>query len=146
MGFQKILVPIDGSENSARALAQAGYLAELCQASVTVLHVMNLFAEVPAMAQIGTDGYIPDRVLEEAQESKRLMISEALKKLPPSVAAKGLLEIGRPTEVIINFLAENKYDLIVMGSRGLGTVKGLLLGSVSSYVVREAACPVMVVK
>lgn len=146
MGFHKILVPIDGSKNSGRALAHAGYLAELCQASVTLLHVMNLFAEVPALAQLGTEGYIPDKVLEDAQESGRMIISEALKQLPSSVAAKGFLEIGRPTDIILAFLAENGYDLIVMGSRGLGTVKGLLMGSVSSHVVRHATCPVMVVK
>lgn len=146
MGFHKILVPIDGSKNSERALAQAGYLAEVCQASITLLHVMNLFAEVPALAQIGTEGYIPDQVLEDAQESGHMIIDEALKQLPSSVAAKGFLEIGRPSDVILAFLAENDYDLIIMGSRGLGTVKGLLLGSVSSHIVRYASCPVLVVK
>lgn len=144
--FRTILVPTDGSANSRRALAYAGYLAELCQASVGLLHVVNLSAEVPALNHFSTGGYIPDKVLDDIQESGRLMVNEELKQLPPAVAAKGFLEVGVPTDIIIDFCTRNGYDLIVMGSRGLGMIKELLLGSVSSYIVHHAPCPVMVVK
>ena len=48
--------------------------------------------------------------------------------------------------VILDFAETNDIDLIVMGSRGLGVVKGVLLGSVSQYVVEQSKCPVLVVK
>jgi nucleotide-binding universal stress UspA family protein len=48
--------------------------------------------------------------------------------------------------VILDFASSNDIDLIIMGSRGLGIVKGVLLGSVSQYIVEQAKCPVLVVK
>ena len=56
------------------------------------------------------------------------------------------METGSPAPVIIDVAEEHGVDLIVMGSRGLGLVKGVLLGSVSQYVVENAKCAVMVVK
>lgn len=144
--FQAILVPVDGSPNSQRALSYAGYLAALCSASVGVLHVVNLSSAVAAIGHVGTGGYIPDRVLEDIQEAGRSIIDEALKQLPPGVTAKGFLEIGSPKDTVIAFCAENGYDLIVMGSRGLGAIEQLVLGSVSSYVLYHSSCPVMVIK
>lgn len=146
LAFKKILVPVDGSVNSQRALAYAGYLAELCQASVGILHVVNLSVELSALGQINTGGYIPDKVLEDIQEAKQVIIEKALKQLPATIAAQGFLENGVPAEVIVTFCAENGYDLIVMGRRGLSTIKEILLGSVSSYVLHHAPCPVMVAK
>lgn len=146
LAFSNILVPVDGSENSRRALAYAGYLAGLCQASVGILHVVNLAAVISSVGQSNMGVYIPDRVFENLQEAGQLMIDEALQQLPPAVRAQGFMKIGSPPEVIVSFCAANGYDLIVMGRRGLGTIKELVLGSVSSYVLHRAACPVMVAK
>jgi nucleotide-binding universal stress UspA family protein len=144
--FRKILVPVDGSGNSQRALAYAGYLAELCQASVDVLHVVNLSVVFPALGQVSTGSYIPDTVFDELQESGRVIVEEAVKKLPSSVTARGLVEVGLPTDVIMAVCAQNSNDLIIMGRRGLGMIKELMLGSVSNHVLQHATCPVMVVK
>lgn len=146
LAFKKILVPVDGSKGAKKALAYAGYLAELCHGSVGILHVVNLSAEMAAVGSISTGGYIPDRVLEDVQESGRLIIAKALKQLPSTVAAEGFMEIGSPSEIVVEFCVEKGYDLIVIGSRGLGAIKGLVLGSVSNYVVHRAPCPVMVIK
>ncbi|WP_371372394.1 universal stress protein [Sporomusa aerivorans] len=144
--FQHILVPVDGSANSQRAMHYASYLAEHCQAKIGVLHVVNLSLAMSPMGQINTGGYIPERVVEDLQESGRLIIDKALQQVPPAVTAQGFLEMGVPSEVIVAFCRENAYDLIVMGSRGLGTIKEFFLGSVSNYVLHHAACPVMVAK
>lgn len=141
-----ILVPVDGSINSERALSYAAYLAVQCSASIGVLHVVNLSSAVAAIGHVGTGGYIPDRVLEDIQEAGRCVIDKALKQLPSQVEAKGFLEIGSPKDTVITFCADKGYDLIVMGSRGLGAIEQLVLGSVSSYVLYHAACPVLVVK
>ncbi|MDF2874015.1 MAG: teaD [Sporomusa sp.] len=146
LAFRNILVPVDGSENSQKALAYAAYLAGVCQASVGILHVVNLAAVVSSVGQSNMGVYIPDRVFENLQESGQAMIDEALKQLPPTVQAQGFMKIGAPPDVIVSFCAANGYDLIVMGSRGLGTFKELVLGSVSSYVLHRAPCPVMVTK
>lgn len=53
---------------------------------------------------------------------------------------------GRPSERIVEVAKEGKFDVIVMGSRGLGGIKGFFLGSVSDRVADEAACPVLIVK
>ncbi len=144
--FRSILVPVDGSANSQRALAYAAYLAELCHASVGILHVVNLTPVMSSVSQVNTGAYIPDRVLDDMQESGRAIIQQALQQLSSTTAAQGFLEIGSPSEVIVAFARERGYDLIVMGSRGLGTIKEFFLGSVSNYVLHHAACPVMVTK
>lgn len=146
ISFRNILVPVDGSENSQRALVYAGYLAELCRASVGVLYVVNLSAALPSLNQLNTGGYIPDKVLEDVQEEGRAILAEALQQLPAAVAAQSFLQVGSPADIILEFCDAQNFDLVVMGSRGLGVVKSLWLGSVSNYVVAHAPCPVMVVK
>ena len=56
------------------------------------------------------------------------------------------VEIGAPGEVIVDLAETEKYDMIIMGSRGFGTFRSLLMGSVSNYVLRHAHCPVVLVK
>ena len=63
-----------------------------------------------------------------------------------AVAIRELTDIGDPADVIIAQAAALGADLIVMGSRGMGPIQGLLLGSVSEEVVRRAPCPVTVVR
>ena len=66
--------------------------------------------------------------------------------VPSDIKYETFSEIGSPAVTILEFEKQMKPDLIVMGSRGLGLVKGVLLGSVSQYIVEQSACPVMVVK
>lgn len=144
--YRKILVPIDGSVNSARAVKHAGYLAEKCGAEISVLHVVNLFSKVAAFGDVSAGVYIPDKVVDDIKEAGNSVINEALSKLPAGVVAEGFIEVGSPTEVIVNFCTDKGFDLIVMGSRGLGIIKEFIMGSVSSSVLYYASCPVMVVK
>ena len=66
--------------------------------------------------------------------------------VPSGIEKEAFSETGSPAVVILDFATSNNADLIVMGSRGLGIVKGVLLGSVSQYIVEQARCPVLVVK
>ncbi|MBP2654850.1 MAG: teaD [Firmicutes bacterium] len=144
--FKNILVPTDGSPNSLRAAAHAGYLAELSDASVSVLNVVNLFSKISAFGDVGSGIYIPEKVVEDIKDAGLAVVNETLKQIPAQVAVQSFVEVGLPTEVIVDFCAERSYDLIVMGSRGLGVIREILLGSVSSYVLYYAKCPVLVVK
>jgi nucleotide-binding universal stress UspA family protein len=143
--FQKILVPLDGSENSFRALSAACDLAENCNAAIEILYVVLVSKEIPAYTQINSS-YIPDSVIKDIQEEGQAILNEGLKQVPPSIATTCSLELGFPSEKIIDISQNNNCDLIVIGSRGLGVIKSMLVGSVSSHVVHHATCPVMVVR
>ena len=143
--FEKIVIPLDGSENSLRALAYACYLAENCNASLELLYVVLMSKEIPAYTQI-TSSYIPDTVFANMQENGQNILQEGLKHVPSSISVNCSLEIGSPAEKIIEFSEGVSTGLIVMGSRGLSALKGILVGSVSSYVMHHAKIPVMIVK
>jgi len=140
--FQSILVPLDGSKPSQHALEQAIILAELYQAEINLLYVLDLNSQVSAFEQVSISGYIPD----EIKKNGRSILKGALQQIPRAVKARTFLEIGLPTETIVDFCQEKDCDLIIMGSRGLGAIKQLFVGSVSNYVLHHACCPVLVIR
>jgi nucleotide-binding universal stress UspA family protein len=144
--YKTILVPIDGSESSQLALEHAIYLAELCPTTITLVHVVNL-AAVPALSPYDQGYYTLFKELQDALEAAgKKIIAEATLKIPEIIKSTSSLEFGSPGHIIIEFAEKYQADLIIMGSRGLGPVKGLLMGSVSNYVSGHATVPVMLVK
>lgn len=81
----------------------------------------------------------------KGKKSSKAILTEAIQHIPQDIPFKTYSELGEPRTAIIDFANNNDYDIIVVGSRGLGAVTGLLLGSVSTYVVHHAPCPVLVV-
>ena len=75
-----------------------------------------------------------------------VILDRAMEMVPTGIKKEAFSETGSPAVVILDFALSNDMDLIVMGSRGLGIVKGVLLGSVSQYIVEQSKCPVLVVK
>lgn len=140
--FKKVLVPFDGSEHAKRALARAIYLAELCGAKLGLLYVVDLNKKISALEQVSTGGYVPGEFKEEGYQ----MLTAAIHLVPKEIEAENVVKIGRPSEVIIETCREGQYDLIVMGSRGLGNIQQLFMGSVSRYVLYHADCPVMITR
>lgn len=143
--IRTILLLIDGSENSIRAREYAAYLAENTQASVDILHVINMGSEFSAISPIA-GGYVPDQVAEELRDNGEDLLKESKIGFSVGTRVSTHLGYGVPTEVAISFCEQKKPDLLIMGSRGMGTLKGLVLGSVSTYLVSHAPCPVLVVK
>lgn len=141
--FQHFLVPIDGSASSALAYQKAVYLATQCQAQLTLLYVVDMNHELSALEQVGTGGYIPAELIRKGEH-----IVQAIKEsVPSSLPTKTVVKIGMPTEQIIQYCQEHRdIDLIIMGNRGLGKLKQMLLGSVSRNVILHAPVPVMIVK
>ncbi|MFZ5633274.1 MAG: universal stress protein [Bacillota bacterium] len=137
--YKKILVPVDGSENSTAALEQAAALAVIAGAGVTVMHVLDLPPQVKSL--------IGDTLKEQIREVGEKIVNSAKEACAARGAAcEGKLVWGVPDHEVIMEAQQGRYDLIVIGSRGQGEVKGWLLGSVSRRVVRHARCPVLVVK
>ena len=139
MEIQNILVPVDGSEGSDRAITHAISIAEVCEAKLSFLYVANI-------NQLAINACLSDAILEAVTKAGNVILDRAMEMVPSGIEKEAFSETGSPAVVILDFATSNNADLIVMGSRGLGIVKGVLLGSVSQYIVEQARCPVLVVK
>ncbi|MGQ9533012.1 MAG: universal stress protein [Desulfotomaculales bacterium] len=143
--LRKILVAVDGSAESNRALDAALELARAVQGGVGILRVFHLPEQVVSVS--GKVGHVLDDVRTFVEEGGR----EALERARARAAAAGVPhEVkglwGHPADEICREAGEGNYDLIVMGSRGLIPLETWFLGSVSQRVVRRAPCSVMIVR
>ncbi len=137
--IQKILVPIDGSESSKRALNFAFDLAQKYSAEILVLTVVEYGFAAPEVA---------DKYFEGLKAFHEKVLSESLeeaKKITPNLNIATKLMEGYPADKIIE-IAENKFDLIIMGRRGQGHLKHTLLGSVSDRVADQSPCALLIIK
>ena len=136
--FRKILVPVDGSEHSDRALFLVGELASKFDSEVLVFHVRE--------KSVGKGGSWDVDLREEdvniAEEAAQKLVGEGLKAKSERQSAL----YGHAAQSIVRAAEDNKADAIVMGSRGLSDWSGLLVGSVTHKVLHMATCPVVVVR
>jgi nucleotide-binding universal stress UspA family protein len=143
--FRSILVAIDGSPHGAHALSQAADLARVAGASLTVMSsVPDPSAWVLGGGAYG-GGFDVAAVLEAAEEEYATLLADAVAELPEDLPVTSLLTHGRPAERILEQLATGHHDLVVMGSRGRGQVRSLLLGSVSHEVLNASPAAVLIV-
>lgn len=143
--FSRILVALDGSDYSLKALDFAVDLAKKYQSQLVLVHVVmrQIYAINPPEAGILAGTAI---VRELEAEGKAI-----LAKGEQTVKAQGIpveirLRQGVPAEELLRAAAEEKADLMVLGSRGLSQVRAFLLGSVSDKVSHHAKCPVLIVR
>ena len=142
--FNQILVPIDFSERSLRALAYGIGFAEKFNAEVRVLYVHEPTPQVSDMAWQGADGSsIDDARLAEAKESLERVMKE---RVPGHVRAEASTRKGSPTKKIVEYAEETNTDLIVMATHGRTGLSHALMGSVAEAVLRKAPCPVLSLK
>ena len=137
--IKKILVPMDGSKNSMRGLDEAIYLARQCHAIITGLYVIPLTKPVTD-SQIS---YLEKYLLNNA--------SKFMSKAKTRAAQNGILFdediiYGDEGPKIINYANNKSYDIIVIGSRGMGSIREAFLGSTSNYVLHKSKIPVLIVK
>jgi len=136
----KILVPLDGSEHSIKALKMAIQIAQRFNGKITLIHVYS----------IGGLAVSPTPVREIIEAIRKVgagILAEGEKRVKAErVQVETLLIEGHAVEQIVKACREGKFDLVVMGARGLSKIKEMLLGSVSDGVTRHACCPVLVVK
>ena len=136
--FDRILVPLDGSEMSARALPHAITLARAGKASIILLRAVP--GTVPALA-LPLDGYYLEA--DKSAEAQAVEELQAVAETVEGVDIETLATCGRPAAVIGE--AAEDADLIVMASHGRGGLARLALGSVADAVIRHAGRPVMIV-
>jgi nucleotide-binding universal stress UspA family protein len=137
--FKKILVPLDGSANSMRGLDRAIEIAKGGDAEITGFYVFHL----PIAAGIKYTA----KMKEEAQKKAVKAIGPAMNKTQKAGATfKYKTGGGNTGSEIVKFAKNGKFDMIVIGARGLGGAKEAFLGSTSNYVMHKTAVPVLVVK
>ncbi len=141
--FQTVVVATDFSENAEEALS-AGLDIVGRRGRLELLNVVLDPLQQPWMVEAaGIDfGALQRALVETAQEQFRKLLGR--RHLDPSRVNTHII-VGQPDIEIVRFARERGADLIAMGTHGYGGVKRLLLGSVADHVVRQAACPVLVV-
>lgn len=144
--YKKILVPLDGSDRSTKALSHTVELALKLGSQITLMHVVP---SLPPYVNTAVDrlGQAQQSIIDELMRNGK----EMLQQYASSISDKGIdvktfTVMGQPADEIIEKAIKENYDLIVIGSRGLGEIKGYLMGSVSNRVSRHAVCPVLIIR
>ncbi len=144
--YKKILVPVDGSEQAAKAALHGAELASKLCADLIIFHVVP---SLPSYVNTSPDSFsnIQQTIIDEFYRNGR----DILTQVKDDLAAYRLsihtdIAIGQPADEICKKIKAYGIDLVVMGSRGLGEIKGYLMGSVSNRVTRHATCPVLIVR
>ncbi len=138
--MKKILVAVDGSENSTRALIKAEKLAKLMGSNVTIIHVET---DLPAYVQ----GKHVDSTKKSAIEHQNKILEEAIKVFQDcSGEVDTVRGKGRESAAIIAEAEKGDYDLIIMGRKGEGAIFKAILGSTSNNVLNHVNTDVLVIK
>ena len=172
--LNNILVPTDGSGPSSNALDLAVDLAKTCGSQLSIIHVIHRGVSIKPLREVAERYEFLDQVEEDlsnpdvivpvatpATGVPIIVVPDAiltkignllLEKLAANVRSRGLNSVatglleGGPADEILRYADRNGIDLIAVGSRGLGGLKGLFLGSVSHKLIEDGKCPCLVVK
>ncbi|MDG6939198.1 MAG: universal stress protein [Nitrososphaerota archaeon] len=151
VGFRKVLVATDGSENAERATDTAIEIAKRYQAKLVVVNIVP----PPGGLMLASESATPQSavVTEQYYKNSRTRAKKLVDRVASKAKAEGVDVVGRfadgsvsVVEMITRLAEEEKADLVVVGTRGLAGFKKLLLGSVSGGVVTHAHCSVLVVR
>jgi nucleotide-binding universal stress UspA family protein len=154
--FEKILVPLDGSEHSIKALEAATQIAKQFNGKITLIHVYSvtpgpvIMPEPTTMTPSGFPVMAPAEI-SKVTDAVRRAGSRVLEEGEEKVEAEGVpvektLVEGHTVQEIVRTAKEGEFDLIVIGARGISKIRELLLGSVTDGVIHHACTPVLVIK
>jgi nucleotide-binding universal stress UspA family protein len=137
--FSNILVAVDGSESANKAFDRSIYLAQKCNSTIDLIHVVQ--------CEVGGDSANTFEIIDELKDKAQRMLEEyRIQAKKNNIPIQITIMQGDPAKVIIEHAKSKNYDLIVMGTRGRSSFQELLIGSVSQKVMHHASCPVMVVR
>jgi len=145
--YKRILVPVDGSDTSTRALVAALQMARESGGSVRIVHVIEELAQVIAYDPYGA---YPGDLSKVLHDSGRKILDEALNVAQSAgvSAEQHLIEAGgqRLADAVIDDASRYKADLIVVGTHGRRGLGRVLLGSGAEQIIRQAPIPVLVIR
>ncbi|MEK5036837.1 universal stress protein [Sporosarcina sp. FSL K6-3457] len=138
--YKRILIAVDGSDNSKRAAEHAAYLVSLNPgAVVNILYILDYDrTRSDVLHNAGSDDLHIDRQKQLAP------IEEVFKQR--NVTYELFIKHGDPGPTIVIFANSNNFDLVIVGSRGLNAFQEMVLGSVSHKVAKRVTAPVLIVK
>jgi nucleotide-binding universal stress UspA family protein len=137
--FKKILVALDGSKNSIRALRKAIELANQANSSITGITVIQVAPSETTIIRTVIKKALIKHYKNFSKIAKRMCTKNGVNFLD-------VVEFGEEGSTIVSFAQKNNFDLIVMGSGGLGKIGEIFLGSTSNHVVHLSKIPVLIVK
>ncbi len=137
--IRKILVPLDGSSNSFRGLDVAIHMARQCHATITGLYVAEI-----VKPGIGEPVSSLEKILLD--HAQKIMKKAKLKATKKGILFFDRVSYGDEEKRIVDVAEKKNFDLIVIGSRGMGAVKEFFFGSTSNYVMHKSKKPVLIVK
>ncbi|MDO5688686.1 MAG: universal stress protein [Tissierellia bacterium] len=141
--FSKILVPIDGSTNSRRALYVASEIGEYFGSELTLINVVNKL-QIPDVRGVDLDnvaGYYP-----KTREISEMLLKDNAKRIDSYPHKVQLVsKVGNVSEMIMDMAENEDFDLIIIGNRGLGTIQRTVLGSISNAVLNHSKKSVLII-
>jgi len=137
--FKRIIVPVDGSEHSLQALVYAKAMADKFGAILWLVHAFPQTSDL-----LGYNEY--EKLIARRESAGQEILDQAREQLGDRLDVREELLEEPAAEAIIRVAQIREADLIIMGSRGLGSLQGLLMGSVSHKVLNHASCPVMLIR
>jgi len=152
--YERILVALDGSEQSCKALDHAAAIAEKFGSELTLLTVVPRVT-LPIFPNEGLGAVTMTSAKNMIQEQEKMknvyqdVLADAearVRSEHPNLSVSTMLREGRPSATIVDVAEKEGYDLIVMGSRGIRGITGWILGSTSHGVVDSCTKPVLIIK
>lgn len=137
--FKRIIVPVDGSEHSHRALTYAQAMADKFGATLWLVHAFPQTSDL-----LGYSEY--EKLIARRESAGQEILDQAREQVGDRLDVREELLEEPAAEAIIRVAHTREADLIIMGTRGLGSLQGLLMGSVTHKVLNHAPCPVMLIR
>ena len=151
--IKKILVPLDGSQQSRKALDFALDFAEKYDSEIALLSVVPP-VNIPIATYPGADlTSVPVATIETYQNEVKSLHTKILRdaqrrilKMKPKIKISVKQVEGNPAGKILQILHQEKFDIIIMGHRGASGIKEFFLGSVTHRVAHKCPCPIIIIK
>jgi nucleotide-binding universal stress UspA family protein len=141
--FENVLVAVDGSDDAEQARLQAVDLARAEHARITLFTAVQ--PPPPTVYASASSAALATTFAQDARAEAETILRSAAERMPEDVSTSTVLSGEPPRPAVIKQIEEGHHDLVVMGSRGLGELGSVLLGSVSHYVLHNSPVPVLVV-
>jgi universal stress protein A len=143
IGLNKLLVPIDFSDSSRKALQYAVSFAKRFKAEIILVHAVEMVPTGLPASPFATDTMTEVAVLQDHGARHVALWLKAAKEHVPTTAK---IDSGNPAEIILHAACESNADLIIIGTHGHRGLERFFMGGTARKVVRHAPCPVLVVR